>query len=153
MRKFVLWGIVALIVLFSGIIVITSISHSEIDFLERGTFIVLSLTLIALVFYAYDTNLIASIGQSRWERESVLNATYEMVGINDSGGAGRILFRITNPSTLLIRAKVWAEFKVYGVSVDPGGAFNGRGSGQDNLLKLYKISHKYPLVLSLYRTF
>jgi len=29
----------------------------------------------------------------------------------------------------------------------------GRGSGQDNFLKLYKISHKYPHVLGLYRSF
>ena len=34
-----------------------------------------------------------------------------------------------------------------------GGIMRGRGSGQDNLLKLYKISHKYPLVLGLYRFF
>ena len=30
--------------------------------------------------------------------------------------------------------------------------WKGRGSGLDNLLKLYKISHKYPLVLGLYRS-
>jgi len=81
MRKPVLWGIVALIILCSGIIVKASIGHPGIDILEIGTFIVLSFTLIALIFYAYDTNLLASIGQSRWQRESVLNATYEMVGI------------------------------------------------------------------------
>jgi len=44
----------------------------------------LALTLIALIFYAYDTNLLASISKLKWERETVLSTTYEMVGIGDS---------------------------------------------------------------------
>jgi hypothetical protein len=125
MRKYILWFIVLLMVICAVIIVCKSINRPDIKILEIGNFIVLSLTLVALIFYAHDTYRLASIGQSKWEKENILNATYEMVGINDLGGAGRILFRITNPSTLIIRAKVWAEFKVYGVPVDPGGDFNG----------------------------
>ena len=125
MKKVILWGLVILIILCSGYIVKLSFGNPKIDILEIGTFMALTLTLIALIFYAYDTNLLASISKLKWERETVLNTTYEMVGIGDSGGAGRILFRINNPSTLIIRAKVWAEFKVYGSSVDPGDDFNG----------------------------
>jgi len=125
MRKIILWTFVIIIVLCAGYIVKLSSVQPDMNILEIGIFVVLTLTLIALIFYAYDTNLLASIGKSRWERESVLNATYEMVGINDKGGAGRTLFRITNPSTLIIRAKVWCDFKIYGSTVEADDAFNG----------------------------
>jgi hypothetical protein len=128
MRKIILWGIVILIILCTGYIVKLSLGQSNRDILGIGTFVVLSLTLIALIFYAYDTNLLASIGQSKWERESVLNATYEIVEVNDSGGAGRILFRITNPSTLIIRAKVLCDFKIYDSPVKADDDFNGKNT-------------------------
>ena len=105
MKKVILWGLVILIILCSGYIVKLSFGNPKIDILEIGTFMALTLTLIALIFYAYDTNLLASISKLKWERETVLNTTYEMVGIGDSGGAGRILFRINNPSTLIIRGQ------------------------------------------------
>lgn len=128
MRKIVLWGIIILIIVCTGYVVYVSIGQPDRDILEIGTFIVLSLTLVALVFYANDTNLLASVGQSKWERENILSATYQMTGIDDRGGVGRILFRINNPSTLIIKAKVWCDFKIYGSPVKSDNNFNGKNT-------------------------
>jgi hypothetical protein len=55
------------------------------DVLALGSFIALTLTLIVLVRYAYDTQVIATITEERWRREAVLRATYE---IQAEPGAG-----------------------------------------------------------------
>jgi hypothetical protein len=119
---------ILLIVLSSGFVIIASINSCTVKILDIGTFVVIALTLVVLMIYAYDTNRMASITQSVWQRESVLNTTYTMEGINDVGGAGRILFQIHNPSTLIIRAKVWCEFKVYGSRVISTDDLNGNNT-------------------------
>jgi len=96
------------------------------DVLSFGTFIVLALTLIILVCYAYDTNSIARITRDRWAREGVLSAVHSMELIGKKGEAGRTLFRIHNPSNLVLRASVACNFRVYGEPVDPGTAYNGQ---------------------------
>ncbi|MFC2088562.1 hypothetical protein ACFLSX_03095 [Calditrichota bacterium] len=121
MKKIILWVFVSLIVICSGYIVNSSLNHPNINILERGTFIILSLTLITLIFYTYYTNVLATVSQYRWSRESVLNSTYEM----DVRG-NRTLFRMTNPSTLIIKAKVWCAIKVYGSPVNIIDGFNGK---------------------------
>ncbi len=125
MRKFILWGIVLLIILCSGYISKLAFEQPTKDIIKIGTFLVLSLTLIILIIYTYDTNRLASIGQLKWERENILNASFEMLGIEDKGKADRIIFRINNPSTLIIRAKIWCEIKVYGTPVIINDDFNG----------------------------
>ena len=89
--------------------------------LSIGTFVILALTLIVLVWYAYDTNSMARVARERWMREGVLSTTYSMELIGQKGQAGRTLFRIHNPSTLVVRARVACNFRVYGdpVSADP----------------------------------
>lgn len=99
--------------------------YPNISIIEIGTFIVLAITLVVLIFYAYDTNRLATISQLRWERENILKTNYYMEGTNDKGGAGIILFGINNSSTLLMRAKVRCNFKVYNVLVEDDDAFNG----------------------------
>jgi hypothetical protein len=93
----------------------------DAEVLAIGNFIVLSLTLIVLVWYAYDTNLIARVTQERWMREGVLSTTYSMQLVGEKGQAGRTLLQIHNPSTLLVRARVACNFRVYGdpISADP----------------------------------
>ena len=50
----------------------------EVNLLAIGNFAVLTLTLIVLVWYAYDTNLIARVTVERWQRDGVLSTTYSM---------------------------------------------------------------------------
>lgn len=126
-KKIFVYVIALLIVLLSALYIVFKVScgETEKDILEIGTFVVLTSTLFALIFYVNDTNQLASIAQSRWERENVLNAAYEMEGIDDTGGAGRTLFRITNRSPYIIRAKIWCEFKIYDSPVEVKDEFNG----------------------------
>jgi hypothetical protein len=95
------------------------------DTLALGNLVVLSLTLIVLVWYAYDTNSIANITRQRWIRDGVLSAMYSMELIGKKGDAGRTLFRIHNPSTLIVRARVACNFRVYGEPVKCGPAYDG----------------------------
>jgi hypothetical protein len=90
-----------------------------------GTFVVLSLTLIVLTWYAYDTNSIAKVTQERWMREGVLSTTYSTELLGTKGDNGRTLFRIINPSSLIVRAKVNCNFKIYGEPVSAGSAYDG----------------------------
>jgi hypothetical protein len=83
--------------------------------LSIATFIVLTLTLIALIIYAYDTNLIASMARARWERENILESYYSMTIVpRKDNDRGRTLFLVGNPSTLMLRAKVWCNLQLYG---------------------------------------
>ena len=128
MKKIIVISFVLIIITCAVIIVFKTINKPNYDLLEIGTFIILTLTLVALIFYAYDTNALAVISQKKWEKESVLFATYSMEGIGDKGKKGRILFRITNPSTLMLRAKVWCNFQVYGSPVEYSEDFNGKNT-------------------------
>ena len=89
--------------------------------LNIGNFVILALTLVVLVWYAYDTNSMARVTRERWMREGVLGTTYSMELVEKKGQPGRTLFRIHNPSTLVVRARVACNFRVYGdrIAADP----------------------------------
>ena len=89
-----------------------------------GTFIILTLTLIFLAIYTFDTNRSVRLAQKRWERESILLATYAMQVSKDR--KERTGFLILNPSNLMLEAKVWCNFKVYGKPVHPHDAYIGK---------------------------
>jgi hypothetical protein len=93
--------------------------------LALGTFVVLALTLIVLVWYAYDTNSIARVTRERWSREGVLSTTYGMQLTGEKGQAGRTLFQLHNPSSLIVRARVACNFRVYGESIKAGPVYDG----------------------------
>jgi hypothetical protein len=95
------------------------------DALALGNFVMLALTLIVLVWYAYDTNSIARVTRERWTRESVPSTTYSMQLVGDKGEVGRTLFRIHNLSTVEVRATVACNFQVYGELVSAGPAYDG----------------------------
>ena len=64
--------------------------------------------------------------KERWMREGVLSTTYSMELIGSKGDVGRTLFKIHNPSTLIVKAKVNCNFKVYGNPVIPAPAYCGK---------------------------
>ena len=123
MNKIILWVFVGLIFISAGYVVISSANNPDINVLEIGIFVILSLTLITLIFYTFHTNILSSISQSRWARESVLNATYEMKPIANTT---KTSFSMINPSTLIIRAKVRCDVKVYGSEVEMPDGYNGK---------------------------
>lgn len=97
----------------------------DANILAIGNFVVLSLTLVVLVLYAYDTNAIARVTQQRWMREGVLSTTYSLQLIGEKGQAGRTLVQIHNPSTLVVRARVAFNFRIYGEPVTAGPLYDG----------------------------
>jgi hypothetical protein len=58
--------------------------------------------------------------------KAVLSTTYSIELVGDRGQAGRTLVRIHNPSTLIVRAKVACNFRVYGEPVTAGALYDGR---------------------------
>ncbi|MEZ5417759.1 MAG: hypothetical protein R2708_10495 [Vicinamibacterales bacterium] len=93
--------------------------------LGLGNFMVLGLTLVVLVWYAYDTNSIARVTRDRWIREGVLTTAYSMELVGEKGQAGRTLVRIHNPSSLVVRARVNFNLCVYGQPVESGSLYDG----------------------------
>lgn len=65
---------------------------------------VLTATLIVLVWYAYDTNRIAHVTAERWEREGILSTTYEMkaTGTPTDIDIGATLMSLRNGSPLVM---------------------------------------------------
>ena len=117
--------IAVIILVITAIVVCIALFVKDSTIVGIGTFVVLSLTLIVLIRYAYDTNSIAKATQERWMRESVISTTYSTELLGGKGDRGRTLFRIINPSTLIVRAKVNCNFKIYGEPVSAGPAYDG----------------------------
>lgn len=102
-----------------------ALSMQEPDVVSIGGLWVLTLTLVVLVCYAYDTNSIARVTRDRWQREGVLGATYGMVLTGENGGEGRTMFQIRNPSNLIVHARVNCNFRLYGQPVKAGSLYDG----------------------------
>jgi hypothetical protein len=124
MKKLSITFAISVIVVTSLITWRTLCTNNSI-LLGIGSFIVLSLTLIVLIWYAYDTNSIAKVTHERWLRESVLSTTYSFQLVGKKGDAGRTLVQLHNPSTLVVRAKINCNFKVYGEPVNYASPYSG----------------------------
>ena len=95
--------------------------------IELGNLVVLTMTLVVLVWYAYDTNAIARGTRDRWAREGILGTTYNLTMPGASvGDAGRTTFQLHNGSPLVVRARVNFNFRVYGQPVTAGALYDGR---------------------------
>jgi hypothetical protein len=125
--KTVAIGFAVIVVVITTVVSVHALRSENPNFLNIGGFVVLALTLVVLIWYAYDTNSIARVTRERWLREGVLGTTYEMtLASKKKDQEGRTLFRIRNPSTLIVRAKVACNFRVYGDPVTYGPAYDGR---------------------------
>lgn len=124
MKRLAIWFSVAVFVLVAICIVVAT-QQNKADYLALGNFVVLTLTLLVLVWYAYDTNAMARIATERWTREGVLGTVYSLELVGVKGDVGRTLVRIHNPSTLVVRAKLTCNFRVYGESVAGGPLYDG----------------------------
>lgn len=121
--------IIAYIFSLSVLVVIGIVIYKvwpPVDTLALANLVILSLTLIVLVWYAYDTNSIAQVTRDRWKREGVLSTMYSMELVGKKGEAGRTLFRIHNQSVLVVRATVSCNFRVYGESIESSSAYDGK---------------------------
>jgi hypothetical protein len=117
---------VAVVVVFTSLAGCMQARHPKSQWIGTGTLIVLSITLITVAIYAYDTHSIA--GATRWQlmRDGILSVTYGMRMARVGVFLDRTLFVFDNPSTLLVRAKVWCDFMVDGKPVEYHSDFNGK---------------------------
>ena len=113
------------VILIAIVVTYSTWSSKDVNALNIGSFLILSLTLIVLVWYAYDANTIARVTHERWMREGVLATTYSMELTGQKGQPGRTLFRIHNLSTLIVRAKVTCNFRLYGDPIKADPAYEG----------------------------
>jgi|SRR6267142_3729185 len=80
--------------------------------IELASLVVLTMTLIVLVWYAYDTNTIARVTSDRWTRDGILATTYGLAMPGTSvGDVGHTVFQLHNGSPLVVRAKVNFNFR------------------------------------------
>lgn len=94
---------------------------------ELSSLVILTVTLIVLVWYAYDTNQIARATSDRWLREGVLSTAYNLAMPGASvGDVGRILVQIANGSPLVVKARINFNFRVYGQPVSAGSLCDGQ---------------------------
>ena len=78
------------VIVFGSAVVLKASFADKPDILAIGNFAILSLTLITLFWYAFDTNAIARVTSKRWRREAVLGTTYDVVlAEGNRGDAGR----------------------------------------------------------------
>jgi hypothetical protein len=111
---------------FAAFVVWQAATTKQPDTLQIGNFVVLAFTLVVLVWYAYDTNAIARATRERWAREGVLGTTYGLQLVGEKGDAGRTLVQIHNPSTLVVRARLACNFRVYGEPITAGPLYDGQ---------------------------
>jgi hypothetical protein len=116
---------VVVVLVIAGFVTLQAGCSKNPDLLSIGSFLMLTFTLIVLVWYAYDTNSIARITQQRWLREGVLSTTYNLMLKDNKGEQGLTFFELQNPSTLIVRARINFNFQVYGQLVSAGGLYNG----------------------------
>ncbi|MGA3208498.1 MAG: hypothetical protein ABSE05_11830 [Syntrophales bacterium] len=129
MQRYTLRLIIVAMLLVAAYVSYCSAYVFDESILNIATFVVLTLTLIALIIYAYDTNWIASMARARWEREHILESYYSMTIVpRKDNDRGRTLFLLGNPSTLMLRAKVWCSLQLYGQSVEISDDYNGQNT-------------------------
>ena len=116
--------IIVVIIIIACCVVYLELQTENKKLIDIGTFVILTLTLIALIIYAYDTNLMASIANERWKRASILNTTYSMN--QSTSNKSHTIFQIYNQSNLVVKAKVRCNFLVYGEPVTFNSAFEGK---------------------------
>lgn len=118
------WGAVAILVILATVAFVLGpmggISSSEP--LAVGSFVVLALTLVALIVYAADTHRIADISHERWEAELLPIPLYEFVY---SERKGAVVVRLSNNSKYFVEALVRCNLRVYGEPVEIEPDFDG----------------------------
>jgi hypothetical protein len=124
--KIIAVGFAICVIAIATVVTWIALPLTSANVLNVGNFVVVSLTLIVLVWYAYDTNSIARVTRERWIREGVLRTTHAMQLTGEKGEPGRTLFQLHNLSTLIVRAKVTCNFRLYGDPIPADPAYDGK---------------------------
>lgn len=121
--KVVVIVIVCVIVVGVVITVGLAFSNQSKGYIETGTFVILGLTLIALLAYTYDTHRMARIQEERWEKELIPILHYNMLPRDSQGHSW--WFELINLLKYFIEAQVNLNLKVYGDAVVYSSDYDG----------------------------
>ena len=137
----------ALIIISTICFTIKGFEPKEVDYVSIGTLIILSLTLLVLIQYAYDTNRVANITRDFNLTPNVMLKLSSTLLTNKEYDIG---FDLLNQSSFYVKAFVNVELKCYNDSINisndvyygkrpwilPPNAFvHGHFHLNDNLLK------------------
>ena len=75
------------------------------------SFLIIAITLAALVYYARDTHRIADLQEKKWMLEIQPRAGYQME--QDSANPSKTIFWLMNYSDFILEVRVWCNFLVY----------------------------------------
>jgi hypothetical protein len=125
-KKAITIGFAVCVLISAAVVIWRAWPPDQTNLLTLGNFVLGTLTLVVLVWYAYDTNSIARVTLERWQREGVLSPAYEMQLVGEKGTAGKTMFRLHNLSALVVTAKVTCNFRVYGEAVAYHPAYDGK---------------------------
>jgi len=104
------------------------IAKEKSEYIPLATFVVLAITLAALIYYVYDTNRIANATEEKWEFESRPRGVYSLhMAANSKQPYGdEVEFQLYNLSKDPVKAKVWCNFCIYDEPVKGlGQSFDG----------------------------
>ncbi len=145
--------LIAIVFAFSALaiciyVAIQELSSKSPNLTDLANLIVLTLTLVVLIWYAYDTNTIAKITLDKWIREGILGTTYEIKMPDASvGDSGLTFFSLTNSTTQLIRANVNLNLKVYNNHVSAEALLDGSNNWLVYPLQTSKLSFEIETLL------
>ena len=110
LNKYIVISGILLVIIFAIFFVIKSLESEPVNYVSIGTLIILAVTLIVLIQYAYDTNRIANITQ---EFNLTPNVMHRISSANLSNKEIDIGFDLLNQSNFYVKAYVNVELKCY----------------------------------------
>jgi len=116
-------ALIIFILLITCVSLVLDYNCASTKFTASAQFLVLVLTLLVLIIYAWDTRRIANATEQKWEEEIKPKLMYEMV--MDTNTVGHVLFRLINSTDYFIEAKVNCNFKIYGQPVKLSNDYDG----------------------------
>ena len=118
------WAI-ALIGIITAGSVLLNFYCSYYPYLQAGQMIILAITLVVIIIYAWDTRRIANATELKWEEELKPKLMYEMTVDQSEQQSKLVYFRLINPTDYIIDATVNCNFKIYGEPISYPGAYDG----------------------------
>ena len=122
----IVWITIGLILLIALATAGYSLWRDSTQSLHAGALVILAITLVVLIVYAWDTRRIANATEQKWEEERKPKIMYEMVLAQQNVRDEKVMFRLINPSNYFVKARVNLNFEVYGDPVGYHPVYDGK---------------------------
>ncbi|TAL62639.1 MAG: hypothetical protein EPN88_13130 [Bacteroidetes bacterium] len=124
LNKNIIWIFFALIIISTIYLTINGFESNEVDYVSIGNLIILALTLLVLLQYAYDTNRLANITQDYNLTPNIMHKLSSALLSSDEYDIG---FDLLNQSSFYVKAFVNIELKCYNDNINiPNDVYCGK---------------------------